>query len=355
MKAMILAAGLGTRLRPLTDIVPKPMVQLAGRPCMEYTLKLLKKYSVLEIAVNIHYKPQLIKNYFGDGSRYGVKLQYSFEDKLMGTAGGFKRLQSFFDKDTALIISGDGLTDIDLQDFYRFHKEKGCIATLALKRVSNPENYGVVELKKDSYIKIFQEKPSREEAVSNLANTGIYLFEPEIFDYIPADNFYDFGKQLFPEFVEKNIDMAGYTMEVYWCDIGNLEVYREANYDLLMGRVKADLPGKRATDNICVGRGVNIHPQSMVKGPVVLGDNCLINEGAEILGPAVLGRNTVVEKEVVLKRSILWDGACIGQRSHLEDSIIGEGVHVDKDSYLKEKVMAGQQGSYPDFAAGGEK
>jgi len=339
MKAMILSAGLGTRLRPLTDVVPKPMVQLAGSPCLKYTAKLLNKHGVLESAVNLHYKPEIIKAYLGNGSKFGLIVEYSMEDKLMGTAGGFKKLQIFFENDTTLIISGDALTDIDIQDFYRFHKKKGTIATLALKGVTNPSNYGVVKLNRDSVIEIFQEKPSPGEAVSSLANTGIYLFEPEILDYIPPDSYYDFGKDLFPLLINEKIDIAGYMMEGYWCDIGDLEIYKEANYDLLNGRVKVDLPGKRHAGNIWTGSGIEIHPRSFVKGPLFIGDNCVIEEGAEIIGPSVLGDNSIMKKGSLLRRSILWNNVRLGKGVHLEDSIVGEGVHLREGSFLKGEVL----------------
>ncbi|WP_241423590.1 sugar phosphate nucleotidyltransferase [Candidatus Contubernalis alkaliaceticus] len=336
---MILAAGLGTRLRPLTNVVSKPMVQLAGRPCLEHTVRLLKKHGVNEVMVNIHYFPELIREYFGDGSSFGVDMNYSYEKELMGTAGGLKKVESFFKNDTVLIISGDGLTDIHIQDYYRFHKEKGCIATLALKRVENPQQYGVVKLNEDSTINIFQEKPKIEEAVSNLANTGIYLFEPEVFQHIPEDTFYDFGKQLFPKFVESRIKMAGYQMEGYWCDIGDLPVYREAHYDILMGLVKVEIPGKELSDNIWIGNSTQLHPDSRIQGPVVLRDNCIIEKGVQIYGPAVIGKNTVVKEGAVIKRSILWDDVCVGEGISLTDAIVAQGVNLSNEPLNLDKIV----------------
>lgn len=326
MKAMILAAGLGTRLRPLTHLVSKPMMPLVGRPCLEHALRLLKKYGVEDMAVNLHYLPQQIKDYFGDGSAFGVNIHYSLEKELMGTAGGFKKLQPFFERDTSLIISGDALTDLDLEAFYRFHKEKGCLATLALKRVANPQDYGVVKLEGDYKIQVFQEKPPREEAVSNLANTGIYLFEPEVFDYIEPGVFYDFGSQLFPRFIEEGIPLAGYPMEGYWCDIGNLDIYREAHYDILTRQARVDIPGKRITDNIWLGDRVSIHPQAKIVGPLFIGDNSVIDKGAEIYGPVALEKNTFVGKDSLVKRSILWEGARVEEKAQVIDSILAQGA-----------------------------
>ncbi|MDO9573354.1 MAG: NDP-sugar synthase [Candidatus Contubernalis sp.] len=336
---MILAAGLGTRLRPLTNVVSKPMVQLAGRPCLEHTVRLLKKYGVKEIMVNAHYLPEQIYEHFGDGTSFGVHMNYSYEKELMGTAGGLKKVAEFFEDETVLIISGDGLTDINIRDFYRFHKEKGCIATLGLKEVDNPEQYGVVQLNEDLTINTFQEKPKLEEAVSNLANTGIYLFEPEVFEYIPKDTFYDFGKQLFPEFVENRIKMAGYQTEGYWCDIGDLAVYREAHFDILMGRVKVDIPGKKLGDNIWIGNGTQLHPESRIQGPVVLRDNCIIEKDVQIYGPAVVGKNTVVKQGAVIKRSILWDDVCVGEGLTLTDTIVAQGVNLSNRQFNSDSVV----------------
>ncbi len=346
MKAMILAAGLGTRLRPLTDAVPKPMVQLAGRPCMEYTIMLLKKYGVNEIVINLHYLPGAIIDYFGNGSRFGVKIHYSFEEKLMGTAGGFKKLQHFFKDGPALIISGDGLTDLNIRDFYNFHKKQGCIAALVLKKVGSTENYGVVKLREDQTIEIFQEKPKAEQAVSNLANTGIYFFEPEIFDYIPDNSFYDFGRQVFPELIEKNIKMAGYLMDGYWCDIGDLNVYKDAHYDMLTGQVDVEIPGMKISDGVWIGRRISIHPDVKLVGPVLIGDNCIIEKGSQIYGPVVLGKNTILDEESTVKKSILWDNVYIGKAAFLTDSIIGEKVRVEKGDYLVERVLKGKDTGY---------
>ena len=267
LKAMILAAGLGTRLRPLTNTVSKPMVNMAGRPCMEHAVRLLAKHGVRDIMVNLHYKPEYIQEHFKTGIELGVDIHYSYEKVLMGTAGGLKRVQAFFGDEPVLIISGDALTDLNLAEFYRFHKENGGIATLALKRVADPTQYGVV-VRDRNRISLFQEKPIRDEAISNLANTGIYLFKPEIFNHIPADTFYDFGKQVFPELLAKGETICGYVMHEYWCDVGDLGVYKEAHYDMLTGFVNVNLPGK-CYHNVWLGNRVSVHPDSVDRKSVV--------------------------------------------------------------------------------------
>ncbi len=338
MKAMILAAGLGTRLRPLTNVVSKPMVQMAGRPCMEHAVRLLARHGVREIVINVHYLPQFIREHFGAGDAFGVKITYSTEEVLMGTAGGFKLVEDFFAGETALIVSGDALTDIDLGDFLRFHREWGGMATLALKRVADPTQYGVV-VKEAERIVRFQEKPSLEEAVSNLANTGIYLFEPEVFGEIPAGVFYDFGKQVFPELLGKGEKIYGYEMKGYWCDVGDLAVYREAHYDMLAGVVQVEVPGKRFDANIWLGKRVSVHPDTVLVGPVLVGDNCIVEEGARIYGPAILGNNAMVGRNTVIKRGILWDGVIVEEGVELSDTIVAGGCVVPAGMMFKGGVL----------------
>lgn len=338
MRAMILAAGLGTRLRPLTNTVSKPMVQMAGRPCMEHAVRLLAKYGVKDIIVNLHYMPELIQEHFGDGGDLGVNITYSYEKELMGTAGGFKRVQEFFGDQAALIISGDALTDINLDHFYRFHNAQGGIATLALKQVADPTQYGVV-VRTGSRITEFQEKPKREEAISNMANTGIYLFEPEIFDHIPADTFYDFGKQVFPELLAKGEAMYGYVMQEYWCDVGDLAVYREAHYDMLTGVVAVDLPGRYFEGRIWLGDQVSIHRDTVIVGPVLIGNNCKIAKGAKIYGPTVLGNQSVIGENVLIKRGILWDRVQVEEGAELADSIVACDCTIPQSVMLKNEVL----------------
>ncbi|MFZ3171861.1 MAG: nucleotidyltransferase family protein [Carboxydocellales bacterium] len=237
MKGMIMAAGVGTRLYPLTKDIPKPMVPIAGRPLMEHIVHLLRKHGITQLVANLHYLPDEIQNYFKDGSEFGVNLKYTLEPELLGTAGGVKNNRDFLDE-TFVIVSGDALTDINLGAFMRFHKTKGAIATIALKPMEEVERFGVVITNPEGRIINFQEKPQKEEALSNLVNTGIYIFEPEIFNYIPNGEFYDFGKDLFPKLALEGASFCGYITEDYWCDVGNLEAYSQAQNDSELGKVK---------------------------------------------------------------------------------------------------------------------
>lgn len=346
MKAMIMAAGLGTRLRPLTNLVSKPMVQMAGRPCLEHTIRLLRKYGITDIVINLHYMPEMIRNHFGRGENFGVNITYSYEEELLGTAGGVKNVEEFFEGEPFLVVSGDALTDINLDAFYDFHKAMGGTATLALKKVPDPTQYGVVLVDNKGYITDFQEKPAWGDAISKLANTGIYLFEPDVFRYIPEGEIVDFGKQVFPEILEQGDKLGGYIMRGYWCDIGNLEVYREAHYDMLTGLVEVDIPGKRFESNIWIGERPVIHPDTVIVGPVVIGDDSYIGKGAQIYGPVVLDRKTTVSEDVVIKRGIFWENVYIGPGSQLNDCIVGEGCQLKPDLFVEKQIIGGEQHEY---------
>ena len=346
MKAMIMAAGLGTRLRPLTNLVSKPMVQMAGRPCLEHTIRLLKSYGITDIIINLHYMPDLIRKHFGHGEKFGVNITYSYEDELFGTSGGVKNVEDYFEGESFLVVSGDALTDINLDVFYNYHKSQGNIATLALKKVPDPTNYGVVLLDEGGQITDFQEKPSWEGAISKLANTGIYLFENEIFDHIPDGQFSDFGKDIFPDLLKKGEPISGFVMRGYWCDIGDLEVYREAHYDMLTGLVEVDIPGKRFESNVWLGERPVIHPDTVIVGPVVIGDDCFIGRGAKIFGPVVLGHQMTVDEDVIIKRGIFWENVHVSYGTQLNDCIVGEGCQLKPELYLEKHIIGSENQKY---------
>lgn len=343
MKAMILAAGLGTRLRPLTDEVSKPMVQLGGRPCIEHTVLLLKEHGVTDIMINLYYKPELIQNHLGDGSKYGLNICYSLEKDLMGTAGGLKKVEEFFKAGSILIISGDALTDINLTEFYYFHKEKGGIASLALKNVHDPREFGVVLLDDNGRINKFQEKPKDVAPISTKANTGIYIFEPEIFDYIPKDTFYDFGKQVFPDLLLKGQAMYGFETRSYWCDVGNLDVYKSVQFDILAGIVKVNMPGKKFENCIWINRKIDIHPDTEIIGPVFIGEECIIERGAKIYGPTVLCNGSIIGKNAVVKRSIVLEGAYVGDNAEISDSIVGKKQRIKAYMICENRTLVNEE------------
>ena len=253
MKAMIMAAGVGSRLMPLTTEIPKPMVPMANIPLMESTVKLLHRHGFNDLICNLHYHARNISSYFGDGSEFGVSMQYSLEKELMGTAGGVKNCEWFLD-DTFIVISGDALTDIDLGGLLQAHRNKGALATIALKDVEEVEHFGVVITDEKGKIQKFQEKPRPEEALSHHANTGIYVFEPELFKHIPVRQFYDFGKQVFPHLVKAGAPFYGVPVKDYWCDVGSISTYCQAHRDILQQRVRTSVAG----DIIDIAEGTRV-------------------------------------------------------------------------------------------------
>jgi NDP-sugar pyrophosphorylase family protein len=334
MKAMILAAGVGSRLEPLTCNIPKPMVPVVNRPAMEHIIKLLVKSNISQVAANLWYLPDKIQDYFGNGKRFGVDLHYSVESELMGTAGGVKKLETFLDE-TFVIVSGDALTDINLLSLVEKHKQYGALATIALKEVSDPRQFGVVITGEDGRIKAFQEKPKPEEALSRMANTGIYVFEPEIFKLIPANTVYDFGKQLFPELVRRGEAFYGVQTKGYWCDIGSLNQYRLAHYDVLKGMVKIDIPGNWHPNAVYVGDRTIIAPSARIGSRVVIGKDCHIGDGVEIFGETVIGDNCVIEDGASIFGSIVWRNTQIGRGARLVECVVGN------ECYLKEGSVIG--------------
>lgn len=343
MRAMVLAAGLGTRLRPLTGSTSKPMVPIVNRPVMYHILRLIKQHGYDEAVANLHHHPHVITNYFGRGQRLDIDLRYSLEKELMGTAGGVKAVQSFFEQDTFLVISGDALTDLDIGELLRQHREAGSIATLALKRINDPSHYGVVIKGSDNRILGFQEKPAPGEELSNLCNCGIYIFEPAIFDYIPADTFYDFGKQLFPEFVGKDIPFYGFEIQGYWNDVGSLDMYRVGNFDALTGRVKVEIPGKEISPGIFVGEETQIADSANLKAPILLGDHCRVGENVTLTGPLVIGDHSIIEEDAALEGVIKWRAAQTGAGARVIGGIIGRGAYIRNDVRIHDRVVIGDR------------
>jgi len=237
VKAMVLAAGEGTRLRPLTLNCPKPMLPLAGRPLLEYTLEWLRRHGIVNVAINLHHRPEAIIDHFGDGKAFDVRITYSLEETILGTAGGVRKLQSYFDG-TFVVVYGDVLTNLDLTALVGFHRHKEALATMTLYQVDNPWECGIVELDGEGRISRFVEKPPRERVFSRLANAGVYVLEPMALDFIPADSLYDFGRDLFPDLVVKGLPVYGYPIAEYLIDVGTPAKYRQAETDLLTGRVR---------------------------------------------------------------------------------------------------------------------
>lgn len=318
MKAMIMAAGVGSRLMPLTVDIPKPMIPVANRPLMESIVNLLYTHGYRELIANLHYHKQVISKYFGDGSAFGLDLIYSPEEVLLGTAGGVKNCEWFLDE-CFVVISGDALTDVNLTNLYLNHKKKGALATIALKEVEEVEQFGVVVSDQKGRIQKFQEKPKRKEALSRLVNTGIYIFEPEIFKYIPAGQFYDFGKQLFPHLVEIGAPFYGIPIDEYWCDVGDIETYRRAHADILQGKVAVR------------GKGIMHNTE---EGRLLLGENVHIEDGALLTGNTVIGSGCRIEAGACIKDSVVWGNTEVKAGAFLSKCIVGKNCKIGKSAII---------------------
>jgi mannose-1-phosphate guanylyltransferase/mannose-1-phosphate guanylyltransferase/phosphomannomutase len=331
MRAMILAAGLGTRLRPITHAIPKPMAPVLNRPVMEHIVRLLASHGFGEAIANLHWFPETIEGHFGDGSAFGLELSYSREEQLLGTSGGVRNAAGFLG-DSFLVISGDALTDIDLRAMREFHEAHDGVATLATKRVADTSQFGVAITGADGRIQGFQEKPDPAEALSDLANCGIYMFRSSVFDFFPApgrskaagpgdpDGFADWAMDVFPALLESDAAFYSYEIDAYWNDIGNLDELRQGNFDALRGEVEVD-PGAPE-----VGEG--IHAASSldgveVKGPALIGAGVELGLGARIEGPAIVGDGCRIGSGALVCDSILLAGAEISSEAMLVGAIAG--------------------------------
>jgi len=338
-----MAGGEGSRLRPLTCGLPKPMVPVLNRPCMEHIVKLLRSHGICEIAVTLQYLPEEIKSYFGDGSSWGVNLTYFTEDTPLGTAGSVKNAAAFLDE-TFIVISGDALTDCDLEEAARFHRERNALATLVLTPVSCPLEYGVVITDQEGRIARFLEKPGWGEVFSDTVNTGIYILEPEILDYIEDDRMVDFSKDLFPQLLAAGKPLYAFVTRGYWCDIGNVEQYLQAHFDILNGKGSLlSLPYREISPGVLAGRNLSLDPSAELIPPVVCGDDCTIGPAARVGPLTVLGNGVRVGRGASLKRSVIWDQVWIGDGAELRGAIAGKGARILSWARLFEGAVAGDR------------
>jgi mannose-1-phosphate guanylyltransferase/mannose-1-phosphate guanylyltransferase/phosphomannomutase len=334
MKAMVLAAGLGTRLRPITYEMPKPMVPVLNRPVMEHILRLLGRHGFAETIANLHWFPELIEAHFGDGSAFGVDLSYSREEQLLGTSGGVRNAAQFLG-DSFLVISGDALTDIDLTAMRAFHESHDGIATLATKRVRDTSQFGVAITGADGRIQGFQEKPDPAEALSDLANCGIYMFRSEIFDFFPEPGgsitappgappgFADWATDVFPALLEGDVPFYSHEIDAYWNDIGNLDELRQGNLDALHGKVDVEPGAPEVADGV---RAASPLGDTAVEPPALIGAGVELGEGVSIEGPAIIGDGCRVGDGARIRDSILLGGAELPSRAFLVGAIAGRAT-----------------------------
>lgn len=343
MKAVIMAGGSGTRLRPLTCHLPKPMVPVVNKPMSEHIVNLLKKHGFNDIVFTLHYLPQAISDYFGDGSDFGCNIRYSTEEgKPLGTAGCVKAIQDMLDE-TFIVISGDGLTDIDLSKALAYHKEMKSKATLILKRVENPLDYGVVITDKGGRIQRFVEKPGASEIFSDTVNTGIYILEPEVLLYVVMGREQDFSNDLFPLLLLRNEPMFGYVADGYWCDIGNLAVYRQAHADILDGKMELDIDLPQISPGIWVGEGSEIDSSVSLEPPILIGRNCRIGKDVEIEPHTVIGDNVIIQEKATLKHPVIWSSSYIGNGTALRACIVCNNTSIHRGAELLEGSVIGSK------------
>jgi len=346
MKAMILAAGKGTRVRPITYTIPKPLIPILQKPVMEFLLELLRQHGFDEVMVNVSHLAEEIEGYFRDGQRFGVRIGYSFEGRIidgklvgeaLGSAGGLRRIQDFnpFFDDTFVVLCGDALIDLDLTAAVNFHKKKGAIATVVTKSIPKDQvsSYGVVVTDAEGRIKAFQEKPSVEEALSTEINTGIYIFEPEVINYIPPNKEFDLGGDLFPQLVEKGAPFYAVSMDFEWVDIGKVPDYWHAIRGVLTGEIKnVAVPGTEVAPGVYTGLNVAVNWDKVdVQGPVYIGGMTRIEDGATIIGPAMIGPNCWVCRDATVDNSVIFEYSRLGPGVRLVDKLVFGRYCVDKN------------------------
>ncbi len=345
MKAMILAAGKGTRVRPITYTIPKPLIPILQKPVMEFLLELLRQHGFTEVMVNVSHLAQEIESYFRDGQRFGVDIAYSFEGRIvdgelvgeaLGSAGGIRRIQDFnkFFDDTFVVLCGDALIDLDLTEALKQHKERGAIATVITKDVPQDKvsSYGVVVTDDNNRITAFQEKPSVEEALSTKINTGIYILEPEVIDYIPPNQVYDLGSDLFPKLVSRGAPFYAVPMDFQWVDIGKVPDYWHAVRGVLLGEIKnVEIPGHEVAPGVYTGLNVAVNWDKVdITGPVYIGGMTRIEDGATIVGPAMIGPNCWICSGATVKNSVIFEYSRLGPKVRLVDKLVFGRYCVDK-------------------------
>ena len=342
MKAVVMAGGEGTRLRPLTSNQPKPMVPIVGKPCMEHILELLKRHGLEDVIVTVAFLPQAIRSYFGDGETQGLEIEYSVEESPLGTAGSVRLAGDRLDE-TFLVISGDALCDVDLTELIGFHREKGAAVTIGLKSVDNPLEFGIVVTDDEGRIERFLEKPSWSQVFSDTINTGIYVLEPEVLRHVPTDRAYDFSKELFPLLLEMGRPMYGYVFDDYWQDIGDLDQFRQANFDALDERVGLDIPGIRLRGNVWLGEGVEIDDLAAVEGPAFLGNYCRVAPDASVGPYSVLGSSVTLLERARTERSVIDAATHIGRSARVAGAVVGRGCDIRAHAHVQERAAIGDE------------
>jgi mannose-1-phosphate guanylyltransferase len=337
MKAVILSGGFGTRLRPLTINTPKSMVPVLNIPFLEYFIKRLKAHKVSDIALAVSYLAEPIKAYFGDGSRFDVKLSYTIEETPLGTAGAVKNAGGFIDEPT-LVFNGDIFTDLDITAMMENHKQNKAMLTIALTPVEDPTSYGLVETDNRNKIVRFLEKPNPDEITTNMINAGTYILEPGVMSLIPSQTNCSFERDIFPLLLREKKDVFAYPANSYWIDIGKPENYFQLHYDLLNGKSN-QYHFDNGKKKVVTGKNCVIHPSAQITGPAVIGDNCVIGEDVKINGSVVIGSNSKISNSAVVDDCILWNSVHVEPFARIKHTIIANNSHIGSGCIIEQAVL----------------
>jgi len=340
VKAVIMAGGEGTRLRPLTANQPKPMLPVGNRPIMEHIVRHIRDYGCKDIVVTVQFLASQVRNYFGDGSDMDVDLAYATEPTPLGTAGSVRNAAELLGE-TFVVISGDALTDIDLDEVVGFHQRRGALATVVLKRVPNPLEFGIVITTDDGRIERFLEKPHWGQVFSDTINTGIYVLEPEVFEHIPDGQPSDFASDVFPKLLDQGAPLFGFVADGYWEDVGSLEAYQRVHQDILDGRVKVDVRGFQVRPGVWLGEGAELDPDAVLTAPVLIGDFTKVEAGARLREYTVVGSGVIVKHDAFLHRAIVHDNAYIGPGTSLRGCVVGRSADVKRGCRVEDGVVVG--------------
>ncbi|MGO8885734.1 MAG: sugar phosphate nucleotidyltransferase [Streptosporangiaceae bacterium] len=343
MKAVVMAGGEGTRLRPMTANQPKPLLPVANKPIMEHVLRLLRLHGFTDTVVTVQFLASMVRNYFGDGDDFGMSLQYATEETPLGTAGSVKNAEDALRDEPFLVISGDALTDIDLSELVRFHKDNGALVTVGLTRVPDPLEFGIVIADEDGRIQRFLEKPTWGQVFSDTVNTGIYVVQPEVLAEFKAGEAHDWSGDVFPSLLERGAPLYGWVADAYWEDVGTLESYLKAQADVLTGRVKAEIDGFEVSPGVWVAEGAEVDPEAVLTGPLCIGDYAKIEAGAQLREYTVIGSNVVVKEGAFLHRAVVHNNVYVGLGATLRGCVIGKNTDVMGGARIEEAAVVGDE------------
>src|SRR5215831_3846097 len=338
-----MAGGEGTRLRPMTASQPKPMLPVANRPIMEHVLQLLRRHGLTDTVVTVHFLASMVRNYFGDGEDFGMSLQYATEETPLGTAGSVKNAEDALRDEPFLVISGDALTDIDLSDLIAFHKDNNALVTVALARVPDPLEFGIVIVDDDGKIQRFLEKPTWGQVFSDTVNTGIYVMEPEVLGHVPAGQVVDWSGDVFPKMLENSERLYGWVADGYWEDVGSFESYLKAQADVLTGKVDVTIAGFEVSPGVWIAEGAEVDPDAVLRGPLCIGDYAKVEAGAQLREFTVVGSNVIIKEGAFLHRAVVHNNVYLGRGVNLRGCVVGKNTDVMSQARIEEGAIVGDE------------